>query len=209
MKILLGGLGTIIGILLLIILILCIKIGFYGEIIYTKKDGFKFSGKITFLMFCKKLNIRKKPKQKKKEKNKKKSDIKIMPTIKNAACIIKELSSLPQKVLIFKKLCLWMKVSLDDPMKNGIVYGAVSGTLMQAMQILVNHFKTEEYKIRAVPDFVDRDGISVKNITWVQVRPIVLIINLIYAYNNSEKLREAVKYFINMTRERKEENEQR
>ena len=160
-------------------------------------------------MFCKKLNTRKKPKQKKKEKNKKKSDIKIMPTIKNAACIIKELSSLPQKVLIFKKLCLWMKVSLDDPMKNGIVYGAVSGTLMQAMQILVNHFKTEEYKIRAVPDFVDRDGISVKNITWVQVRPIVLIINLIYAYNNSEKLREAVKYFINMTRERKEENEQR
>ena len=102
-----------------------------------------------------------------------------------------------------------MKVSLEDPMKNGIVYGMVSGTLMEAMQLLVNNFKTEEYKIRAVPDFVDRDGISVKNITWVQLRPIVHIINLIYAYNNSAELKSAVKYFINMIRERKEENEQR
>ena len=209
MKVLLALIGAIIGLLLLIIILLCIKIGFYGEIIYTKKDGFNFSGKITFLMFCKKLNKRKKPKPEQMEKEKKKTDVKIIPTVKNAACIVKELSFLPQKVLVFKKLCLWMKVSLEDPMKNGIVYGAVSGTLIQAMQMLVNHFKTEEYKIRAVPDFVDRDGISVKNITWVQVRPIVLIINLIYAYNNSEKLREAVRYFINMTRERKEENEQR
>ena len=51
------------GILLLLCLLLCVKTGFYANIIYTEKEGFSFSGKITWGLFS--IPVKKKPKKKK------------------------------------------------------------------------------------------------------------------------------------------------
>ncbi len=185
------------GLVALILLLLLVKIGFYAELIYTKQSGFGFTGKITWGVFSKQLNKKKASKKSPEKKPKEKSDASIVKIIKSAATIVKELIWVPGKVLTFKRQCVWCKVSLDDPMKNGITYGALSSALMSATQVIVCRFKTDEYKVRVTPDFTAKDGISIKDITWVQLRPLVLIICLIYAYTKSPRLRKAISELIN------------
>ncbi len=201
MKILLICLLAVATVILLLLLILLIKIGVYCEMVYTQKEGFNFKGKITFLCFSIKLKQKKKNKKEKIPK-KKKSEAGIIDTIKNGAKIVKELAWIPGKVLVFKRQFLWCKVSFENPAKNGIIYTAISGALMQAMQVIVSRFKTDEYKLRVTPDFKDKDGISIKDITWVQFRPLSLIICLIYAYKKSEELRNAINFFINKSKKK-------
>ncbi len=186
--------------LLLIILLLCVKTGFYAELLYTKKDGFKTSGKITYGCFVKSIGGKKKNQEKKKEKEReeknekdKKTPGEVIDTIKAVCRIICELKWLPGKVLEFKRECVWCKVALDDPMSCGIAYSAVSGALIAAVTTIYTCFKTDEYKVRVTPDFVAHDGISIKNITWVRLTPIYLIFCLIRAYITNKDLRDAVR----------------
>ena len=191
----------LLALLVLVILILSVKIGFYAELLYTKKDGFNFNGKITYGLFVKsigkkdkdkKKEEKKQEKEKKEEKKKKKSAGEITDLIKASAHLATELKWLPRKVLEFKKECVWCKVALSDPMKNGTTYGVISGALIAAVTTIVCCFKTDEYKVRVTPDFVAHDGISIKNITWVRLRPIILIICLVWAYIKNKELRSAV-----------------
>ena len=186
--------------LLLIILILCVKTGFYAELLYTKKDGFKMNGKITYGFIVKNVGGKKKGKEKPKEKEQeekteknKKSPGEVIDTIKAVCRLIGELKWLPRKVLEFKRECVWCKVALDDPMNCGIAYSAVSGALIAAVTTIYTCFKTDEYKVRVTPDFVAHDGISIKNITWVRLTPIYLIFCLIRAYITNKDLRDAVR----------------
>ncbi len=194
---------SFLGLILLLLLVLLVRVGFYAELVYTKKEGFKFVGKITWGPFV--INIdrflkkdaEKTAKNAETEEKEKLDDEKktynTVEIIKNGAGLAYQLSDLPGKVLIFKKQCVWCKVALKDPMKNGIVYGALSGALISAVQNLVCRFKTEEYKVRVTPDFLAGDGISIKNVTWLQLRPLVLIICFLIAYTKNPLLREAIK----------------
>ena len=187
--------SVLLGLIILVVLLLSVKVGFYAETCYTKKEGFSFLGKVTWLFFEKQIFPKEKGKDKEKQdvKPDKKTDADIVKIIKYITAIAKELVWVPRKVLIFRKQCVWCKVALDDPMKNGLVYAAVSSALIGATQVIVCRFKTDEYKVRVTPDFTAKDGISIKDITWLQLRPLVLIICLIYAYTKSPKLRKAVK----------------
>lgn len=197
------------AVMLLVLLLLLIKIGLYVEIMYTKKDGFKAVVKFRWLFFEKQLvpsvgkNDRKLPNTE--DKKDKESDSHTIDIIKCVAAMVKELVWLPSKVLVFKKQCVWCKVALDDPMKNGITYAAVSGVLMEAMQIILCRFKTDEYKLRVTPDFVAKDGISIKNVTLLELRPLVLIFFLIYAYTKSRELRSALNTLLNEIKKDKPE----
>ena len=195
------------GIILLILLLLAVKAGFYAELYYTKAEGFKFTGKITWGPFCKSLGKKGKKEialEAEKEENEvfDKSESKAVDIIKNIAVAVKELIWVPGKVLEFKKQCVWCKVALCDPMKNGITYGAISSALIGATELIICRFKTDEYKVRVTPDFTAKDGISIKDITWVQFRPIVLIICLIYAYTKSAALRGAVHNLLKLTKQK-------
>lgn len=185
--------GTLI---LLVLLLLSVRTGLYIEVIYTKKEGFSYILKATWFFWDKQMvssDVKKTKPTKKPPKPREKSDTDMVKIIKTVALAVKELSWLPGKVLVFKKQCVWCKVALEDPMKNGIAYAGISGALMGAMQVLLCNFKTEEYKLRVTPDFAERDGISIKNITWLQIRPLFLIICLVYAYTKSPVLRNSVK----------------
>ena len=198
---------AVFALLLLLILLLCVKAGVYCEFVYTKKDGFKWSGKITYGMIVKKIGKKTKKQEKAqkgaentglksgKEKNKqdKKTPGEVIDTVKAVCRVVCELKSVPEKVLEFKKECVWCKVALDDPMNCGIAYSAVSGALIAAVTTVYTCFKTDEYKVRVTPDFVAHDGISIKNITWVRLRPVYLIFCLIRAYIKNKDLRDAVR----------------
>jgi len=210
MKIFLIALGIVSGLILFVLILLSVKVGFYAETVYTKKDGFSFKGKITWLFLNKQIVPGKKTgkkKKKKAEKPKEKSDISVIKIIKYCATAAKELVWIPAKVLVFKKQCVWCKVALEDPMKNGITYGKISGALIGATQVLVCRFKTDEYKVRVTPDFSSKDGISIKDVTWIQVRPVVLIICLIRAYTKSPDLRNAIKGIKNELNKKKGSSE--
>ncbi len=193
MKILLIASAVLGTVVLLVLLLLSVKTGLYTEVIYTKKEGFEYLVKFTWFFFDKQLASSEVKKPKKTGKTREKSDADAVQIIKSIAEIVKELAWIPGKTLVFKKQCVWCKVALEDPMKNGLVYPAVSAALMGAIQVIVCRFKTDEYKLRVTPDFVAKDGISIKNITWLQVRPLFLIICLVYAYTKSPALREAVR----------------
>ncbi|MBQ3054321.1 MAG: DUF2953 domain-containing protein [Clostridia bacterium] len=196
MKIL-GIIGISIAFLILLILLaLCVKISLSFELIFTEKDKMKFNGKIRWLFISKSIgNKKKKLKDKKSKKGKKEKNKKgnIVSTIKNICIIIGELKWIPQKVLTIEKQGVWCKVALEDPMKCGIIFGILSGSIMTAVGFLANYFKTKWYKVRVTPDFKDKDGISVKDITSISFRPLFLIICLCYAYTKSEILRKTVK----------------
>lgn len=192
MKILLIAAVVLAALVLLVLLLLSVRIGLYTEVLYTKKEGFNYLVKVTWLFLDRQIASSKVKKPKKPKETREKKEIDTIEVIKNIAAIIKELSWIPGKTLVFKEQCLWCKVALEDPMKNGIAYAGISGALMAAMQVLLCRFKVEEYKLRVTPDFVEKDGISIKNITWFQTRPLFLIISVIYAYTKSPRLRESV-----------------
>lgn len=213
---------ALLALLVLVILILTVKIGFYAELLYTKKDGFKFNGKLTYGLFVKsigekdkKKDDKKAKKEQKKEDNKednkkeKKSIGETVDLIKASANLAVQLKWLPRKVLEFKKECVWCKVALSDPMKNGTTYGIISGALISAVTTIACCFKTDEYKVRVTPDFVANDGISIKNITWVRLRPIFLIICLVWAYIRNKDLREAVQELLHCIKKDKEKERSR
>ncbi len=193
MKVLLIAATVLTALIVLVLLLLSVKIGLYTEVMYTKKTGFTYIIRVTWLFFDKPIASSEKKKKKKNSGQKKKSDIDTVKIIKSIAAIVKELSWLPGKTLVFKKQCVWCKVALEDPMKNGLAYAGISGALLSAMQVIVCRFNTDEYKLRVTPDFAEKDGISIKNITWLQLRPLFLIICLVYAYTKSPTLRNSAK----------------
>lgn len=184
--------GVVLGIIGLVLLLLSVKVGVYAEFVYTKKDGFSFNGKITWLFLKKPMGG---------------SDIDMMKILEHCIRAAKDVVHILVNVLTFKKQCVWCKVALKDPMKNGIAYGRLSGALIAVTQVITSLFPTKEYKVRATPDFSSGDGISIKDVTWVQVRPIKVIIYIIRGYTKSPALRKAVKGILNELTKKKGSNE--
>ncbi|MDP4119160.1 MAG: hypothetical protein Q8873_08230 [Bacillota bacterium] len=219
MKFLIIAAYVIISLILLVLLLLMVRVGFYSDVSYTKADGLKYTGKITWMGGLVQINITrfvkkraeattdKAAEQINEQVEDKRRTTNVIGIIKHSAQLVGELKWVPQKVLYFKKFCTWCKVALKDPMKNGITYGLLSGTVMTAAETVICRFNTEEYKVRVTPDFVSNDGISIKNVTWVQLRPLVLIICLVYAYTKSKDLRVEVKEFRESLHTNKEKEE--
>lgn len=155
------ALYIIISLILVILGILFLNISFIFEL----KDDFDFKVKILFIT----LNAEKiagligddkqeksiEEKSKKIKKKRKKSISELIDTITDIVDLIKQIFKEFTRYAKFKICYLDFKVATDDAARTALIYGAVSGGVYSAIEVLDGYFniKKNYKKIAVYPDF--------------------------------------------------------
>ena len=145
----------------------------------TKVENFKFRWKLRiklFRVFGIKFETGGKTKKKEKKKKMTYDDVKDMAKrIKIAVPIIGSMVKRSLKIDYFETD---ISLSLSDPMNTGLSYAAISA----AANIFYKSIKMKKQFLDITPDFEKSEGLIIKNICKMSIRPVSLLVLVLRLY---------------------------